>query len=413
MSQEETAMPILTGYSQFNGRHPETGSVHNMLAYQGIRAPHTGQPYTEAFLLGVSGGITFGYFTFDYEGYDPILSLLIRNTFDPLQTMLERLGISQNVKQTSQAAAGEKNLSEALANGRPALVWADLFSLPYNALPAEDKWWDMQPAVVFGLENGTAYLADRSGQPLEVPAGVLMAARARVKKDKFRVVTLDPPDERKLPAAVQQGIWQCIQLYTEKPPKGTRDNFGFAALQKWAGMLTNTRNPQSWERFFSPGPRMFSALAGNAYLPGAYGWIAHWGARPDADRSTYADFLDEAAVVLNKPGLSEAGERFRESGRLWQDLAAALLPEDVPLLAEARRLKDRRHRLFLEQGGSAEQEIRETNARLMELREEARESFPLQADEAARFRAGLAERILRIQDKEKEAIETLRSIMSQ
>jgi hypothetical protein len=76
-------------------------------------------------------------------------------------------------------------------------------------------------------------------------------------------------------------------------------------------------------------------------------------------------------------------------------------------------LKDRRHRLFLEQGGSAEQEIRETNARLRELREEARKSFPLQADEAARFRAGLAERILRIHDKEKEAIETLRSIMSQ
>jgi hypothetical protein len=239
-----------------------------------------------------------------------------------------------------------------------------------------------------------------------------MEARARVKKDKFRVVTLDPPDERKLPAAVQQGIWQCIQLNAEKPPKGTRDNFGFAALQKWAGMLTNTRNPQSWERFFPPGPRMFSALAGNAFLPGAYSWIAHWGTRPGADRSTYADFLDEAGVVLNKPGLSEAGERFRESGGLWQDLAAALLPEEVSLLAEARRVKDRRHRLFLEQGGAAEQEIREINTRLKELREEAGREFPLSAEEAADFRAGLAERVLSIHDKEQEAIEALRSVMS-
>jgi hypothetical protein len=41
----------------FNGRHSETGSIHNALALQGVTAPHTGEPYSEAFLLGVSGGI--------------------------------------------------------------------------------------------------------------------------------------------------------------------------------------------------------------------------------------------------------------------------------------------------------------------------------------------------------------------
>ena len=52
---------------QFTGRHWETGSIHNALAVQGIKAPHTGQPYSEALLLGVSGGIAFGYFTFEYK----------------------------------------------------------------------------------------------------------------------------------------------------------------------------------------------------------------------------------------------------------------------------------------------------------------------------------------------------------
>jgi hypothetical protein len=406
-------MPILSDYQQFNGRHPETGSVHNLLAYQGATAPHTGQPYSEAFLLGVSGGIAFGYFTFDYQGSDPVLALLMRNTFDPLQTMLERLGIVQTVQQTGNPATGEKNLKEALANGRPALVWADLFRLPYNGLPGDEAgWWDMQPLVVYGLEDGRAWLADRSGQPLEIAAEALGAARARVKKDKFRVVTLDPPDERKLPAAVQQGIWQCLQLYTEKPPKGTRENFGFAALQKWANMLANTRNPQSWERLFPPGARMFAALAGNAYLPGAYGWIVNWGTRPDADRSTYADFLDEAAILLEKPGLSQAGERFRESGRLWQAFAGALLPEDLPLLGEARRLKDRRYRLFLEQGGAAEAEIREINERLAALRAAAGQDFPLSPEQAAGFREGLREHVLRIHDQEQQAVEALREVMS-
>ena len=52
---------------------------------------------------------------------------------------------------------------------------------------------------------------------------------------------------------MQKGIWQCISLYTEAPPRGKKDNFGFAALQYWAKMLTNTRNKQSWERLFAPG----------------------------------------------------------------------------------------------------------------------------------------------------------------
>ena len=64
-------MPILENYQQFNGRHWETGTVCNFLAYTGVKAPHTGRPYSEALLMGVSGGAVMGYFSFAYEGYDP------------------------------------------------------------------------------------------------------------------------------------------------------------------------------------------------------------------------------------------------------------------------------------------------------------------------------------------------------
>lgn len=64
-------MPTLNDYRQFNGLHWETGSVCNHLGYQGFKAPHTNQPYTEALLLGISGGAVIGYFSFAYEGYDP------------------------------------------------------------------------------------------------------------------------------------------------------------------------------------------------------------------------------------------------------------------------------------------------------------------------------------------------------
>jgi hypothetical protein len=405
-------MPILPSYHHFAGRHRETGSICNALAYQGVKAPHTGQPYSEALLLGVSGGVAFGYFTFDYAGYDPILALLTRSTFDPMQTIFERLGIAQNIHHTADPGKGEANLVDALENGRPAIVWADIFSLPYTAIGPEKGWWDMQPVVVFGYESGQAYLADRSAQPLVISAEELTRARARVKKDKFRVLTLDPPDPRKLASAVQKGIWQCLSLYTEAPPHGARYNFGLAAFLHWADMLTNTRNKASWERFFPPGNRLYAALAGAPGHPGAFGWIQTYGAAPGAERGLYADFLDEAALILEKPGLGHAAEGFRAGALAWRDLAAALLPDGLPLLEDSRRLLQRRHTLFIEHGAAGLDEIHQIDDRLAEIKAAAAERFPLTPSETTALRLDLSRRVLHIHDLERRALETLQSAMN-
>ncbi len=74
-------MPTIADYNQFEGTHWETGSIRNFMAARGFTAPHTGKPYSEAFLLGISGGITVGYFNFAYEGVDPQCNILTRNTF--------------------------------------------------------------------------------------------------------------------------------------------------------------------------------------------------------------------------------------------------------------------------------------------------------------------------------------------
>ena len=86
-------MPTLPKYKHFDGRHWETRTVQNYFAYNGVKAPHTGKPYTEAMLIGISGGVLMGYFSFAYKGYDPHVALLTRNTFNPLDTLLVRLGV--------------------------------------------------------------------------------------------------------------------------------------------------------------------------------------------------------------------------------------------------------------------------------------------------------------------------------
>lgn len=395
--------------AQYNGRHAETGSIHNALAMQGVKAPHSGKPYSEALLLGVSGGIAFGYFTFEYKGYLPHLAMLTRNTFNPFSTILERLGIAQDIQRTDKAEIAERNLRDALDTGLFPIVWADQFSLSYNDVKPSDVMWGMQPILAVETDEKTVTIADRSSQPFHVSMPELMQARGRVKDDKYRLMTLDAPQPAKLAAAVHKGICQAISLFTEEPPRGARDNFGFAAYEKFAEMLVNTRNKQSWERFFAPGERMYHAIAGSHFQPGAYQWINTWGSADGADRGLYADFLDEAAQILNRPALKEAAKKFRESHSLWLSFADALLPSEVPLLGESKKLIRRKHELFIEKGETALPEIKQIHQHHNQLLKESEKKFPLSNAEAAALRANLREHILKISATEKQAVDLLQS----
>ncbi len=213
-------MKVLDNYDQFNGRHWETGTAANFLAWRGVRAPHSGQPYSEALLMGVSGGAVMGYFSFAYEGYDPMARILTRNTFDPWMTMLSRLGVAQNVHQTAKPETAVRNLMTALEEGTPAIVWADMWSLPYNALAWDEGMWAMFPVLVYGYddEKDIVAIADRARVGLTTTTAELAQARGRAKNNKHRLITLEAPDAAKLPAAVSAGLWDCIRLYTEPPP---------------------------------------------------------------------------------------------------------------------------------------------------------------------------------------------------
>ena len=404
-------MTILKDYKAFDGGHYETGTLHNILAYQGVKAPHTGKAISEALLLGVSGGITVGYFTFEYSGYLPHIALLTRNTFAPLETIFDRLSLSHETFQTTNPEKAVQNLLEVLEDGRAALVWADMFTMPYRDLPFDDQHWAMLPLVVYGYDDGIVYIADGANQPLKVPADVFEQARARIKKDKFRVISLDTPNLNHLATAVSKGIWQCINLFTEAPPKGKRDNFGLAALQFWANMLTNTRNKQSWERYFPPGERLWMALVGDTVQPGAFSWI-NQGVGNSAERGMYADFLNEAALILNKPDLQEAGHQFRQSERAWHELAQMLLPDDNAICKEAKTLLRQKRQLFIDKGSAAFDEIKQINSRLKAIHEQIAIAFPMNEPEVKVFREGLAAQVLKIHDIERDTILYLQKIMA-
>lgn len=401
-------MPTLGDYQQFGGRHWETGAVHNFMAYCAYTLPHNGKPPSEALLMGVSGGAVMGYFPFAYEGYDPQVNILTRNTFDPLDTLLSRLGVEQNVRHTASSERARQYLIETLEDGSPAIVWADPYSLGYNNLPRDEAMWGMMPIVVFGYDEDEdiVHVADRARVPLRATTQELQEARGRVKKTKHRLLTLGPPNAGKLSAAVSEGIRDCLRLYVEKPPKGAAHNFGLAAYTHWADLLTNATRRGSWAKEYPPGEKLYAALTSAFY----FGLL--FGKDDPAERNLYAAFLDEAALILSKPVLAGAATAFRQSAAAWEALGQALLPDDVPLLQETRTLMVRRHRLFLDEGNAALEEIKNVDRRLAELRSDAEKAFPLDEEGAAALHQRVAEHVMRIHDVEREAVSVLEKAMA-
>jgi hypothetical protein len=401
-------MPKLEKYTQFDGYYWETGTLRNVLEFEGAIAPHTGEPYTEAMLLGISGGVTFGYFTFHYEGYDPQVNLLTRNTFEPMDTIFQRMNIPREVLQTTILNKARTNLIETLEDGHAPIVWLDMYLLPYNGLTHDHDNWAVMPVVVYGytVDNHEAWIADRSFTGLCVSTEDVDAAWSRVKKKKHRLITLEHPDPDQLPEAVRAGIADCVHLMTEKPPRGSARNFGLRGLQHWAEMLEKDK-AGSWSREYRDGRTLLSVLMSSYYFLGP-----GFGKTMQAERDTYADFLDEAAVVLEQPVLENVAVRYRMAGKAWAGLLAALLPEDVPMLKKARYLIDYKYELLSEKGSEATDAIRQTVIDQVALKEEAGSDFPLAESEIADLRAEIRRHVLLVHDAEEAAVMGLKAILN-
>src|SRR5262245_15749582 len=52
------------------GNIPAATALRIILAQAGVRAPHTGEPFSESMLFGIAGGIGVGVFSFFYERED-------------------------------------------------------------------------------------------------------------------------------------------------------------------------------------------------------------------------------------------------------------------------------------------------------------------------------------------------------
>jgi len=398
-------MTILTNYHEFDGLHWETGTLRNILAYQGVRLD--GKPLSEALLMGISGGIAAGYFTFEYEGFDPWLHFLTLFLYNGAPgRVYERLNISKQAKQSNKPEKAVTNLLGALDSGKPALVWADTFSLRYNNIKSAKDTWGMFPLVVYGYDEqaGIVNIADRAHVPLTVKTEDFAAARARINTSKNRQITVGAPDLSRLPEAIKAGIEECISGFIDEPPKAPmKGKYGLDAYTRWADQLVDKKG---WTKQFPAGIKMY------AILKSAFQYTHLWYTGGCGGRGVYADFLDEASEILSKPALKTVAAQYRAAAHLWDELYRAMLPDHIALFKETREHMERNSVLFREQGAASLPERQKISARLEAIRESMVTDFPLTDAEAATLRENIRDHVLKIHDAEKEAILALETAIA-
>ncbi len=407
-----------SGYRMRGGLHPETATLANVLANQGVVSGLTGEPLTEAAILGIGGGLGAGYILWEFQAEHrgkihrgPVLTLGFRNQWQypwiPGWTgkTLDRLGIEPDVHETGGAKAAREALDARLDAGVPVIAYVDLQSIGIWGQPDDLSGHEGLAVVVFGRDADGSYLVDDRGRaPFRVSPAVMAAARGRIGSFKHRIVGLrttpGPIPAEQLRAAMRAGLEDQVDHLRSRS-----DSFSLPAWRKWGRLMTDERNAKAWPRVFADGHGLFGSLS--AIHESVDGQVGPSGGHL---RELYAEFLDEAAVALDNVALGDAARAWRGVADRWEELADAAVPPDLDGAAEAAEAMETLHEAVMagEAGRSGVAAAAET---AWAIRDRYAEAFPLPPDRVTAILDDLGDRIGAIYQAEIDALDvTARAI---
>jgi hypothetical protein len=369
----------------------------------------------ESHALVIGGGLGLGVFQFHYaaEGISTFF-LAGRHRWDDdhafLDGGLRRLGLVPLVAETSSAKVADRQLREASATERPVVAWVDAAVLGPRGYPAEWEGGGYHVVVVRTIDDsrGVVVIDDLAEVPIEVPLETFGRARARIAKQRHRLLwldgdggrTIDPADVR---AAERAGLTAMVDGFDHPRTR----QFSLAAMTDWSARLRGAGR-DGWATVFPPGERLWSALASIDEF------VRTTGSGGGLLRTMFGAGLAAVAATQDDERLAELAARYGAGGPTigdaWDDLAAHALPDDIPAFRRTRELQDQRAAAYRERGIAALPEIRAAWDELAAIRETMRERFPLTPDRTAELLTDLADRVDAIAAMEREALEALRAM---
>ncbi|GIH29771.1 hypothetical protein Aph01nite_80810 [Acrocarpospora phusangensis] len=386
---------VLPGYPATGGGvHHDSALLARVLRQAGVVAPHSGEPYSEAMLAGLGGGIGFLYAIFEYTELTT-MTIVTQHHPDPfIPAALRRAGVEYEIRQTGSAKVAERHLREVLGEGRAAVCRVDRHELPWHpGLPFGDAY----EIAVIGLDGDSAYLDDERVTPERVPVSTLMAAWSRHRKGKHHLLALRP-GARGIAPGIRDAIATTAAHLTGPVLGNSFDvNMGLSGMRRLVTQLGDATGKKSWSARFASPAALFSALARlHVCLEIEYG-------SPGATRPVYADFLDEAAPLAGAH-LTEAAALYREAATAWSELAEAALTPAIPQLTRFGEILEEHMTLQATQGSAAAERLGALAAESYDL---AGKAEPLTGQERADLFARLAGHAARALELETRAVAVL------
>lgn len=328
----------------YGGAHSATAVLKNALAGQGVRNPRTGEPLSEALVLGIGGGLGAGYILWEFAAYDSALIVLgFRNrwnyTADFLRNACERLNVAVDMRETNGSKKALANLDDALSASGTALLWTDKASLPYHQLPESMIGHIIHFIRVTAGANDNYVVDDLSERPWSLSSAELSEARQPIPSNKQRSMSLSPAAVIDLESAILAGIGDHIEHLSRSSA-----SFSLPVYQKWAKLLTHPKDKKSWRVVFSRRAGLYVTL--RTMFEG----ITLDDTEGAALRDMYADFLTEAAAILQRD-LEPAIIAYRSCALAWRNLAEMVLSDNAPSFSESKSLMRARYAAFREQDG--------------------------------------------------------------
>ncbi len=441
---------IVEGYSQFGATERTPGAIRNILDYEGVVAPHTREPFTEALLMGIGGGLGAEYATWAFKPIDPsrprkaklylrfhhVKNYIDKNEESMLPKIAGRLGVTLTVKETASKERANEFLRESLQSGKPVItylsVWHSQYQrreikeqysqdpnffppllydehvnfLPYFTLPY--PWINHTLTIVYSFdeESNKILLTDSSTQPHTLTIPQFNMSRGIIKSRKNAGLIITPPSKiTNLHRAIRIGMHDCVEslLHEKAVISGA-----YLRVETWNAMAKALANPtakRGWLTLFNEGWQLFDTLTR------LHAQIAFHNSDGGALRSSYSDFLQEASDILKKPQLREIANQFADIGIMWDDLGVEALPDDIPQLQAARRTALEWNSLFKVHGESAKKRLDAEAKKIQTIRAEVSETFPLTGKEIIALFQDLSTRFAEIYEAEKVALKALKNLL--
>jgi len=316
---------IVEDFKHIAGSNCQLSSLRKVLAYNNIEL-------SEPMILGLCSGLGFFYYYMKMMPFPMVLGLSVKKT-EVFERVLQNLGGSVRITETTSINVAHNNLVNLLKKGQPAITFVDFAFLPFffaegTPIPNESAGhFGAHTFVTYGIdeENDEAYISDRYRNPHIMRYDNLKKARASKHAPfpaKNKLVELVLPDKMKdlktiLPKTLKENV-----NFMFNPPIS---NMGLKGFQKWRKMIP------SWTREFNDNDLLFGLVSVFIYMEtGGTGGAMF--------RILYRDFLKEAGRLLNNDGLLEASEIFDEIITKIRNIEELILPDNLPNLGELRRL---------------------------------------------------------------------------